>query len=201
MGFIVGYLGSWDVVKRNLFKAGFFFRVMSEIKGELCHFCGEKKLILREDEVDIPYFGRVFVFSMECEGCGYRKGDVEPAEKKEPCRYTIEVSTEADMNIRVVKSGEATLKIPHIITMEPGPASEGYVTNIEGLLDRVKKVIESSIDSDDEEEDDDSARKKAKTMIKKLNNVMLGRDSLKIILEDPTGHSAIISEKAQRGKL
>ena len=65
----------------------------------------------------------------------------------------------------------------------------------------MKKVIESSIDSDDEEEDDDSARKKAKTMIKKLNNVMLGRDSLKIILEDPTGHSAIISEKAQRGKL
>ncbi len=176
---------------------------MSEIKGELCHFCGEKKLILREDEVDVPYFGRVFVFSMECEACGYRKGDIEPVEKKEPARYTIEVSTEEDMNIRVVKSGEATVKIPHIITMEPGPASEGYVTNIEGLLEKVKKIIESSVDSGDEDDADadDSVRKKAKVMIKKLNNVLLGRDSLKIIIEDQTGHSAIISDKAQKGKL
>lgn len=162
-------------------------------------------MTLREDDVDVPYFGRVFVFSMECEGCGYRKGDVEPAEKKEPCRYTIEVSSEEDMNIRVVKSGEATVKIPHIITMEPGPASEGYVTNIEGLLEKVKKIIESSVDSGDEDEDeedvDDAAKKKAKTMIKKLNNVLLGRESLKIIIEDETGHSAIISDKAQKTKL
>ena len=172
---------------------------MSEIKGEMCHLCGEKKLILKEEELDISFFGKVFVFSMECEACGFRKADVEPAEKKEPCRYTIEVSTEADMNIRVVKSGEATVKIPHIITFEPGPASEGFVTNIEGLLDKVKKMIESSVD-DDEDEGGDS-KKKAKNIIKKLTNVMLGRDSLKIIIEDPTGHSAIISDKAQKTKL
>jgi len=172
---------------------------MSEIKGEMCHLCGEKKLTLKEDEVDMPFFGKVFVFSMECEGCGFRKADVEPAEKKEPCRYTIEVSTEADMNIRVVKSGEATVKIPHIITIEPGPASEGYVTNIEGLLEKVRKMVESSID-DDEDEGGDS-KKKGKNMLKKLTNVMLGRDTLKIIIEDPSGHSAIISDKAQKTKL
>lgn len=167
------------------------------MKGQQCHFCNAKELTLREDEIDIPYFGKVYVLSMECTACGYRKADVEPAEEKEPCRYTIEVDSEEDMNIKVVKSGEARLKIPHVITMEPGPASEGYITNIEGLLERIKKMIQSAGDA----EDDESAKKKARNLIKKLNKVILGREKLKIILEDETGHSAIISEKAQKTKL
>jgi zinc finger protein len=170
---------------------------MSEIKNQPCPFCGGAKAILREEEVDIPYFGRVFVLSMECPDCGTRKSDVEPVEKKEPCKYTLEVSSEDDMSIKIVKGGEATVKIPRIITMEPGPASNGYVTNVEGLLERVKKAIEMSVEG----EDDQSAKKKAKNMLKKLNKVIWGKETLKITIEDPTGHSAIISEKAVKGKL
>ncbi len=170
---------------------------MAELKGEPCAFCGKKKVTLHEEETDIPYFGKVFIFSMECEGCGYKKSDVEPAEKKEPCRYTFEVSSEADLAVRVVKSGEATVKIPHIMTIEPSAVSEGYVTNVEGLLQRVQQMIESAMAAEEEDE----PKKKAKNMLKKLSNIMLGRDSLKIIIEDPSGHSAIISEKAQKSKL
>tara|TARA_Y100000310_G_scaffold328513_1_gene396752 strand:+ start:348 stop:860 length:513 start_codon:yes stop_codon:yes gene_type:complete len=169
---------------------------MSELKNQLCNFCGKKKLTLREEIIEIPYFGKVFVLTMECTGCHYHKSDVEPAEKKEPCKYTLEVNSEEDLNIKIVKGGEATVKIPHIITIEPGPATNGYVTNVEGLLTRVKKVIESAAES----EDDPAARKKAKNLIKKLNKIMLGREKTKIILEDKTGHSAIISDKAVKGK-
>ena len=176
----------------------FFYLDMSELKGQRCPICDKDQLVLREEEVDIPLFGKVFVLSMECEGCGYRKTDVEPAEQKEPCRYTFEITSEADLSVKIVKSGEATLKIPHVITMEPGPVSEGFITNMEGLIERIKKVIESSIDEEDE---DDTNKKKAKNLIKKLNNVLLGREPLKIILEDQSGHSAIISEKAQKSKL
>ncbi|KHO49412.1 MAG: zinc finger protein [archaeon GW2011_AR9] len=171
--------------------------LMSEIKGQPCPFCNENKCTLKEDEVDIPYFGRLFVFVMECEGCGARKSDIEPAEPKEPCKYTLEVTSEDDLNIKIVKSGDATVKIPHIITIDAGPASEGYITNVEGLLDRIKKTIESTMEA----EEDEIAKKKAKNMIKKINQVLVGRDTLKIIIEDETGHSAIISEKAQRSKL
>ncbi len=170
---------------------------MVELTGETCALCHEQKLTLREEQIDIPHFGKVFVLSMHCDGCGYHKSDVEPAEKKEPCKYTLEVTSDADMSIKIVKSGDAVVKIPHIITIEPGPVSEGYITNVEGLLERVRKVIESAAEA----EEDEAAKKKAKNMIKKLNNVVLGRDTLKIIIEDETGHSAIISEKAQKSKL
>jgi zinc finger protein len=170
---------------------------MSEIKGEKCAFCGENKLVLHEEEIEIPYFGKLFVLSMECEACGYRKSDVEPAEKKEPCKYTFEISSDDDLKVRVVKSGEATVKIPHVINMEPGPASDGYVTNIEGLLEKVKAIIESSAEA----EEDEDAVKKAKNLVKKLNKVLLARESLKIIIEDPSGNSAIISDKAVKSKL
>ena len=158
--------------------------------------CGKKGLTLREEEVDIPYFGRVFVFSMSCTECGFRKADLEPAEKKDPASYTLEVSSEEDLNVKIVKSGAATIKIPRIITIEAGPASNGYVTNVEGLLERVKKVIQSAAEA----EDDKAVVKKAKNQVKKINNVLLGRDSLKIIVSDPSGNSAIISDKAQKSK-
>ncbi|MBI2581771.1 ZPR1 zinc finger domain-containing protein [Candidatus Woesearchaeota archaeon] len=171
---------------------------MAELTGQECAFCGEKKLTLREEEVEIPFFGRVFVLSMECTGCGYRKADVEPAEKKEPCRYTLEVTSDADLAIKIIKSAEAIVKIPRVITIESGPASEGYITNVEGLLERVKSMIQSAADA---EEDDPAAKTKAKNLIKKLNKALVGREPLKIIIEDPSGHSAIISDKAQKGKL
>ena len=171
---------------------------MAELTGQQCAFCGENKLTLREDEVEIPFFGRVFVLSMDCTGCGYRKADVEPAEQKEPCRYTLEVTSDADLNIKIIKSAEATVKIPRVITIESGPASEGYITNVEGLLEKVKAMIQSAADA---EEDDHAAKTKAKNLIKKLNKALVGREPLKIIIEDHSGHSAIISDKAQKGKL
>ncbi len=170
---------------------------MTEIKDQLCAFCSAKKATLREEEIDVPYFGRVFVLTMECNACSTRQSDVEPAEEKEACRYAFEVTSTDDLNVKIVKGGEAIVKIPRIITMEPGPVSEGYVTNIEGLLERVKKIIQSAAET----EDDDQAKKKAKNLIKKLNKILVGRESIKIIIEDKTGHSAIISDKAQRSKL
>ena len=170
---------------------------MAELKDQHCPICGKNKATLREEEVEIPHFGRIFVLSVDCTGCGYRKSDIEPAEKKEPCKYSFEVSSDDDLNVKVIKSGDATIKIPHIITMEPGPTSSGYITNVEGLLERVKKIIESAVEG----EEDQSLKKKAKNQIKKLNKVLVGREKLKIIIEDSTGHSAIISDKAVKGKL
>ncbi|MFH1770053.1 MAG: ZPR1 zinc finger domain-containing protein [archaeon] len=164
----------------------------SVIEGEMCPFCHEKKLALREMERDIPYFGLVYVFSMDCAGCGYHKADVEAAENHGKVKYTLEIDSEEDMKIRVVKSSTATIKIAHVGSIEPGDASNGYVTNVEGILNRMKKQVENIRD----ESDDKADVKKAKNIIKKLTKVMWGQEKIKMTLEDPNGNSSIISEKA-----
>jgi zinc finger protein len=165
--------------------------------GEACPLCHQKTLVLMEKDTEVPYFGKVFLFSMTCSNCKYHKSDVEAAERKEPCRYIFEISDEKDMKVRIVKSAEATVKIPHITTISPGPAAQGFVTNIEGILNRVKYQIESARDS----AEDDSDKKKAKNLLKKLIKIMWGQEKQKIIIEDPSGNSAIISDKAEKSGL
>lgn len=167
------------------------------LEGQPCPLCGANTLSLMEKEMEIPYFDRVLLFSMNCSSCNYHKSDVEALQQKDPCKYTIEIDKEDDMKIRIVKSSEATVKIPHVTTITPGPASNGYVTNVEGILSRVKHQVESARDS----EEDPETKKKAKNMLKKLQKVMWGQEKLKIIIEDPTGNSAIISDKAVKSKL
>ncbi len=170
---------------------------MEEVKNQLCPMCGKKAMTLTEDDIDVPYFDKLYVFSMTCLNCKYHKADVEAVETKEPCKFTFEVNGEKDLKVRVVKSANATVKIPHIMTIDPGPAASGYVTNIEGILNRVKYAIETAR----EDAEDNSAKKKAKNMLKKINKVIWGKEKLKIIIEDPSGNSAIISDKAVRSGL
>ncbi|MBI2667785.1 ZPR1 zinc finger domain-containing protein [Candidatus Woesearchaeota archaeon] len=171
---------------------------MEKIEKELCPFCNNKTLTLIEDQIDIPYFGKCYLFSMSCSSCNYNKSDVEAEERKEPTRYTFEVKTKKDLSVRVIKSSEATIKVPELkMSVTPGPASEGYISNVEGVLERFKKIIESERDI----AEDDETRIKAKNLLKKLWKVMLGEVSVKIIIEDPSGNSAIISKDAKVEKL
>jgi len=170
---------------------------MGQLEKQPCPMCKSNSLTLTEDEREVPYFGKVYVFSMTCSNCKYHKADVETIEKQDPCKYSIEISGEKDMKIRIIKSSEATIKIPHMVSIEPGPASSGYITNVEGVLNRIKHQIEQAKES----EEDNDAKKKAKNMLKKLNKVIWGQEKLKIIIEDPSGNSAIISDKAVKSKL
>ena len=68
-------------------------------------------------------------------------------------------------------------------------------TNVEGVLNRVKTMLEKTRDGAEEKSD----RKKAKNMLKKVQDAMWGRGEIKIIIEDKTGNSAIISDKAVKG--
>ncbi len=165
--------------------------------GQMCAFCNTKNLTLSETEFEVPYFGKIAVFSMSCSNCHYHKADVEMLEQQDPVKYALDVETEDDLKIRVIRSSEATVKIPHITTITPGPASNGYVTNVEGILNRVKYRIENVRD----EEDDPAKKKRAKNLLKKLQKVLLGQEKIKIIIEDPSGNSAIVSEKAVKSKL
>ena len=171
---------------------------MEKLEGQPCPFCLEKKLTLLEDIQEVPFFGKVYIMSMKCSGCSFSKSDVEADEKKEPCKITFTLESEKDLNVRVVKSSEGSIKIPSLrLSVESGPNSEGYISNIEGVLTRFEKIIEQQKESADE----DSEKKSAKNLLKKMRKIKYGEVPTKIIIEDPSGNSAIISDKAVIEKL
>ena len=140
---------------------------------------------------DIPYFGETIFLTLICQNCGYKKNDLFSVYEKEPKRYIFKINVEEDLKIKVVRSGACTIKIPEFGTIiEPGVESEGYITNIEGILYRFSDVLKNfDIDTQDEE-----SLNKIKELKNKLKEAIEGKLSFTLILEDPTGNSAIISE-------
>lgn len=171
---------------------------MAELKNQACPFCKEKTLTLTEETYNVPHFGKCFLMSMNCTSCNYNSSDVEAEERKPPTKQTFTLENKKDLNVRVIKSSEATVKIPQLkMEVTPGIASSGYISNIEGVLLRFKKIIEKERDGSDEPE----VKRQAKNLLKKLWKAELGEFQLKIIIEDLSGNSAIISDKTEIKKL
>ena len=177
------------------------YKVVEEEKeeGEICPFCHKKTLQLIEQEIEIPFFGKGHIFSMICKNpeCNYRKSDVEIFERGDPAKWELKITEESDLSARIVKSSEATVKVSGIMNIEPGIASNGYITNVEGILQRVKNMLMTQKDS----VEDDEEKKILQQHIKKINKAMWNGKGLTIKIEDPAGQSAIISEKAKKSKL
>ncbi|MBR9693324.1 ZPR1 zinc finger domain-containing protein [Candidatus Woesearchaeota archaeon] len=168
-----------------------------QVTGETCPICSEKTLTLMETRKEVPYFGMCYLFSMDCSSCNYHKADLEAEETHDPAKYSFIIESEEDLKVRVIKSSNATVKIGTVGSMEPGEAANGYITNVEGLLNRIKTQVEhlKAVAGD---EGDKASVKKAKNHLKKLQRALWGQEPMKIILNDPTGNSAIISPKAEK---
>ncbi|MBT3464818.1 ZPR1 zinc finger domain-containing protein, partial [archaeon] len=122
-------------------------------EGQPCPMCFTKNLTLRQVERDLPYVGLTYVFSMECQNCDYAMSDVEFENKQKPSKLSFEIGSEEDLKVRIVKSTQAALKIPRIIEEKPGPGGQGYISNIEGVLEKVKKILEGQRDGAQEKSD------------------------------------------------
>jgi zinc finger protein len=155
-----------------------------------CPACGSHCDLFTET-YSIPYFGMVLQSTFSC-SCGYRFVDIFPFEEKEPSRYSITV-TDDELNSRVVKSSTCIITVPELgVRVDPGPASEGIVTNVEGILRRIEYAVQLGIRWGNTDE-----KKEGKKILKKLKRVFMGTEPVTLILEDPRGFSCIGSEKAQ----
>ncbi|KYC44679.1 MAG: ZPR1 zinc-finger domain protein [Candidatus Methanofastidiosum methylothiophilum] len=167
------------------------------VECDYCPSCNRKTLRVTNTVISIPYFGEVLDFTILCSNCGYRRADIMPIELKEPSRYSLNVESQCDVSIRIVKSSTCTIRIPELgVIVEPGPLSEGYISNVEGLLSRISKVISMGMKMGQDEE-----KEKGQELIDKINRLIEGQETVCIILEDPLGYSAIASDKAIKESL
>ena len=149
---------------------------------------------------EIPYFGETMLISGVCD-CGFRHSDTILLTEKEPARFTLAVATIEDLDARVIRSSSGTIRIPEFgVDIEPGFASESYISNVEGVLDRIEGVVEFATRSAREAGNEESTRI-GEGILEKICLARKGQFPLTLVLEDPLGNSAIVSENAERSTL
>ncbi len=161
---------------------------------EKCPICGATST-LQFLPYKIPYFGDAMMFIAVCPSCGYRSTDVmllsgDRGSRRK--RYEVEISSVDDLNIRVVRSSFGSIEIPELgVNVEPR-RGEGFITTVEGVLKRVEDAVRML------SRDVKGARKKrAEQVLMQIDDIKAGNASMKLIIDDPTGNSAIISDKAE----
>ncbi len=161
-----------------------------------CPICGKKTLLYRAEELDLPHFGKCLQTTIVCKSCGFRHADVMMLEVHEPMEYKVKIKGEGDLYIKVVRSTSGTVIIPEIgAKLEPGPLSEAFITNVEGVLNRFVDILVQLLH--------DTPEKKGAILdlLRKIGYIRHGRMEATLIIQDPLGNSAIISDKTEKRKL
>lgn len=144
---------------------------------------------------EIPYFGEHTQMTMMCDSCGWKNTDFIPAEGKKPGSWTMKINTIEHMKVRVVRSSSCTVRIEEIgLEVEPGGNSSGYITNIEGVLNRFRDIVEMILRQ--AKRDNEENVEKCLLLLEKISEIKKGNKEIEIVLLDPMGHSQILHDDA-----
>ena len=161
------------------------------IKCPACSIEGVAKSIMKE--IEIPHFGKVMETTIQCPSCGFKHSDIIALEQNDPAKYVLEINRN-NLSVRVVRSQSATVIIPEIgVKVEPGPKSEGYVTNVEGILTRFESAVKKALNLFDDAE----SQKNAKKTLNEIEELKKGNTKATLIILDPFGQSNIVSEQVE----
>ena len=164
-----------------------------------CPVCDKKTLKEEHAEIEVPYAGKVWEVTLRCEKCGYKHVTLDYVERKEPVRYTYRVEHPDELSTKIYRSKYGIVEIAELgLKVEPGIVAEGYLTNVEGILERFKEILQQYIRFHKNEKEAQDEVYRAFMLINKLEDVKTGTLSVTITLTDPAGISSIVSEKATR---
>ncbi len=163
-----------------------------------CPVCGAQSLTEQKTKYIVDYFGPVLLTTIVCANCGFKHSDVISLNVQEPASISASIEDREDLKMPVVRSSSATIQIPEFgVLITPGPVAEGFISNIEGVLERVEQATRMLLR-------DPEKRDQAEKFLRKIKRARDGYAKFTLIIEDPLGNSAIISKderKVKRRKL
>lgn len=161
-----------------------------------CASCGRETLEVWEVYSEIPRFGRMVIVSMLCPRCGYRANDSISLENKGPQRIEYRVAGPADLSSRVIRSQSGHVIIPELgLELMPGPKSEAFITNVEGLLVRFLEIARQL-----ETSPDGSGAERARASAEAIERAIEGEAPFTLVIEDELGNSAVIPSGQEKGR-
>ena len=153
-------------------------------------------MLTSQTEYDVEHFGAVLLTVASCQRCGYRHTDVITLTNRQPLALTAKIGSIDDLNMRVIKSGTATISIPEFkATITPGPYSEGYISNVEGILSKIEDSLTFMLSTAKGQR-----LKRGERMLKRIRAAKDTHPKFTLIIKDPLGNSAIVSPTAQKVK-
>lgn len=168
------------------------------VENQECPVCMKPKAVFSEYETEDPFAGPIAIFTIKCLACGFKNSDLEFVNPGVPAEYKVDIESQEDLSIRIIKSGECEIKIPTFrISVDSTMNSEGFISNVEGVLTRFRQQIQFL----KEGAEDKAKRKKAKNILKGIDQVLRGEKKMTLKLIDKSGNSAIVSDKASIKKL
>ncbi len=163
-----------------------------------CPNCG-KNATISELIKQIPNFGKTLISTLACNECGFRFNDVMVAEFHEPKAFSVRIEKPEDLTAKIIRNSSCTIKIPELgIEIEPGPVSEGYISNIEGLIDRIEGAAKVMVNSFDENSEEKNEATRAMELISKAK---IPTFPYTVELYDPFGNSGILAKNVNEMKL
>jgi zinc finger protein len=158
---------------------------------------------------EIPYFGEHTQITLSCEKCGMRQTDFIPSEERGALSFTLSIEKVEHLQARIVRGSSGTVRIPELdLEVSPGTQSAGYVSNVEGVVNRFIDIIRMMMrqirteikDGNDESEQNLEKLFQLEMALSALaKGELLGELSLEIL--DPKGHSIIGHDDAEKKEL
>ena len=176
----------------------------------ICASSGNVNMIAHVDE--IPYFGEHTQVTILCHDCGWRQTDFIPAEGKKAGGWSLVIDDEEKLRARVVRSSSCTVCIPELdLQVNPGSSATGYVSNVEGVLNRFQEIIDM-VERDlsqqfllaEGEQRQALMDQMASLQTMTLTLANLGgpdAEAVTLVLLDPHGHSMILHPDASEREL
>ena len=157
-----------------------------------CAQCGsDHGLSMLSLSSEIPYFGEHTQITVLCEMCGWKHTDFIPTDGNKLGYWSLCLESSDVGSARVIRSSSCTVRISGLgLEVSPGGNSSGYITNVEGIISRFERIVESMILS----LDDNESLHKAKIILEGLSNAKAGRSDLVLELLDPRGSSQILHD-------
>lgn len=165
---------------------------------ERCPACGAHETCEFRGMIhEIPHFGETMETVVSCSQCKFRHTDVMHLGEIEPVECEFNITSEDDLMVRVVRSSTGTVEVPELgVKVRPGPGSQGYISNIEGVLNRMEDALKLSLN-----DAKGAAKNRAVAKLERLGKIKKGESHARLIISDPYGHSAIVDGRVQKRKL
>lgn len=153
---------------------------------------GNTRLLLTK----IPFYKEVVLMSFSCDHCGFANNEIQSGGEiaERGCRIELTIKNTDDLNRKIVKSDQTSLRIVELDFEIPSQSQKGEITTLEGVIDR--SVAGLAQDQPVRRIEHPDAAQQIDEFIERLERLKFVDTPFNIVLEDISGNCYVENPNA-----